>query len=478
MDRMLKWLPYVVIAVGLVIRLKILIQNRSLFIDEASLARNLCERSYSGFFTNLSYEQYAPPLFMVECKLVTQIFGNLEWAMRLIPFVAGLGSMWLLWLLLRDWIGSPVVRIYGLSLFCFSFFAIRYGTEFKQYSGDAFLALAFTWLAWRDKDAEWERRKTLEWVGLGCMGIWYSMPLVFTLSGVGLFFLWQRKQLVCQRVFFAIATWLLSFGMYYFLILRRDIGTDYLENYFDLYFLDVFTFSSEAWTSNFKLITQLFRNITDKSVISIGFGILAFGSGVFQVLKRHRGLAILLLIPTGAFLLACVFHYYNMMGRLTLFIFPSMILVMCLGLDRLWSFKAVWSKVLLSLFILFGIGNKRGLDFLTEKMTFEEIRPCLEVLSAQAQEGDVIYVDHEAIPAFEFYREHYEQAYGLENQIVRGTWHTRPAEVIGSYPDQNCWLLYSHALDSEIKRNIDLINSDLIELRCSSERVALYFYTD
>jgi len=45
----LKLLPFAILTLGVLLRLKILIQNRSLFIDEASLACNLCKRGYADF---------------------------------------------------------------------------------------------------------------------------------------------------------------------------------------------------------------------------------------------------------------------------------------------------------------------------------------------------------------------------------------------------------------------------------------------
>jgi len=42
--------------------------------------------------------------------MMVQLFGNVEWAMRLIPFIAGLGTMWLLWLLLKEWVSSLQIQ--------------------------------------------------------------------------------------------------------------------------------------------------------------------------------------------------------------------------------------------------------------------------------------------------------------------------------------------------------------------------------
>lgn len=476
LDVVLASAPYVILGIGFIIRLKILIQNRSLFIDEASLARNLCEGGYAEFFTSLSYEQYAPPLFMVESKMMVQLFGNYEWAMRLIPFIAGLGTMWVLWLLLQEWVSSPVVRIYGLSLFCFSFLAIRYGTEFKQYSGDAFLSLVFVWLAWKDRALDWRFSDGLKWGMLGAIAIWYSMPLVFTLSGVGLFFLWRQRKHLWFPVFISICFWLFSFGIYYLLILRHDIGSDYLEGFFKLNFLEVFSLSKEDWVNNLALISELIRNITDKTALSIAFGLLASSIGTISLIRSDKSKGLLVLVPIVGLLLASVFHFYPLKARLTLFIFPLIILLVSLGLDKLWSFNHKGLQGLVLVLICVGILNKKAWVHIRDGMTFEEIRPCLNVLSSEISPADIIYVDHEAIPAFEFYQEHYKEPFAFHNPIVRGEWDTHLATVLEKHPGQKFWLVYSHALDSEIQRNIQLIEPKLIDSKFQSKRVGLFFY--
>jgi len=465
-------MAFAILLVGVFIRVKILIQNRSLFIDEASLARNLCEKNYVDFFSPLSYEQYAPPLFMVESKVLVQLLGNYEWAMRLIPFFAGLGSLWIFWLLLKEWVASPVVRLYGLSLICFSFLSIRYATEFKQYSGDAFLCLAFVWLAWKDRATTWNWRKCIVWAIMGGIGIWYSMPLVFTLSGVGLFFLWEHKR-SWLRICGVIMIWLLSFSIYYSLILQNDIGSDYLESYFQHYFLDVLSLSPKVWTNNLRLFSDLFRNVTDKTAISIGFGIISFIVGTYHLVTHKRSDAILLLVPFLTFLGACIFHYYNLMSRLTVFILPILTLIICIGLDRIWSTCNQWVKAILLLLMVLGIINKKGLDYLGKDMTFEEIKPCLEVLSQSIEPSDLLIVDHEAKPAFEFYRRDYAEKFEFPSEILIGSWDTDISSIIDSRAEEAIWILYSHRADESIGTSVDQYRTKNPRTLCSSERVLL-----
>ena len=467
-------LPYVFLVLGAFVRLKILIQNRSLFIDEASLARNLCERGYLDFISSLSYEQYAPPLFMVLSKGMIQVFGHYEWAMRLIPFLTSLGTLWFLWLLSRVLLQNPLARVYTLGLWCFSILAIRYGTEFKQYSGDALLCLVFIGTAWKSRQVEWNWKISTLWASAGAIGVWCSMPLVFSLTGVGLFFLFRNDVSRWKYILIVIVAWLISFGAYYFLILRLDIGTDYLEDFFDKHFFELFTLSPTEWKNNGELIFTLFRNVTDKTAISIVFGLLLYGLGLCRLLKENRSLVILLVSPLLVMILASSLHYYTLIDRMTLFILPLIIVVIGLGLDYLLNLRVTWLSWVLIPFVVFSLVNKKGYLHLSQPMIFEEVKPCLDILKEYIGEDDIIYIDHEGLPSFEFYQTNYEMPYAFRNQIILGQWNTDISLLFAKYPEQKMWLLFSHALDSEIDRNISSFNPFLLKAECLSSRVALY----
>src|SRR6266446_4256159 len=86
------FIPAVIVA-GAAARVMVWWQNRSLLIDEANLARNICEKRWAEFFRSLDYDQYAPPLFCLICKWVTKVLGNTELALRAFPLLCGLCSL-------------------------------------------------------------------------------------------------------------------------------------------------------------------------------------------------------------------------------------------------------------------------------------------------------------------------------------------------------------------------------------------------
>jgi 4-amino-4-deoxy-L-arabinose transferase-like glycosyltransferase len=90
------WAIPLLLVLGIAVRVAVWLQNRALFLDEANLARNFCERGLWDFFRPLDHEQYAPPLFCFFQKCSVLLLGQHEYALRLFP------------LLVRDCIGFPV----------------------------------------------------------------------------------------------------------------------------------------------------------------------------------------------------------------------------------------------------------------------------------------------------------------------------------------------------------------------------------
>jgi hypothetical protein len=79
------------IFIGILIRLRLFIFNRSLWLDEASLSVNIVENNWLALLDYSKYWnlQVAPLGFIYICKIFVAIFGVNEYALRLFPLVAG-----------------------------------------------------------------------------------------------------------------------------------------------------------------------------------------------------------------------------------------------------------------------------------------------------------------------------------------------------------------------------------------------------
>ncbi|MCB0642907.1 MAG: hypothetical protein KDC44_14765 [Phaeodactylibacter sp.] len=136
-----KILSYVILFVGGLLWITVYVQDRSLFLDEANLARNVIELGYADFFGPLRYEQFAPPFFMVVEKAMTAVFDPSTYALRLFPLLAGLAALWF-FLSIQQQLGLPWwIRAFLMWMIAFTGIYLRYATEAKQYGLDLFFAL-------------------------------------------------------------------------------------------------------------------------------------------------------------------------------------------------------------------------------------------------------------------------------------------------------------------------------------------------
>ena len=87
--KILVWLPWLIIAWGLYYRFDQYIFNRSLWLDEALVAVNVINRTFSELLkAPLEYSSYiAPPGFLLTAKLATVCFGNSRFNSAIVSFL-------------------------------------------------------------------------------------------------------------------------------------------------------------------------------------------------------------------------------------------------------------------------------------------------------------------------------------------------------------------------------------------------------
>ena len=78
-----------IIALGIILRVRQYFSGRSFWSDEASLAYNLVNRTFSGLTQPLDYEQGAPIGFLFIEKFLIILWGNVDQVMRLFPLFPG-----------------------------------------------------------------------------------------------------------------------------------------------------------------------------------------------------------------------------------------------------------------------------------------------------------------------------------------------------------------------------------------------------
>lgn len=239
-------LAWLLLGFGVVIRTIQYGANRALWADEAKLALNLVDRSYGELLQPLDYDQIAPVGFLWAEKGIVQLFGQTEYALRLVPFVAGLASLILFYRLassilsLSGWNGSgkpsaapihsaqsvelgvppesvgsdatadafvkvhktersptafgslylsPIALPIALLLFVCSSDLVYYASEVKQYSSDVAIALLLSLVLLEVRRPVLSQKQVAIASVVGAIALWCSHPAVFVLTGIELTYL-------------------------------------------------------------------------------------------------------------------------------------------------------------------------------------------------------------------------------------------------------------------------------------------------
>lgn len=404
-EKLYKWLAFAAIAAGIAVRIAVYLQNRNLMIDEANVARNIYERGFLQLLSPLSYEQYAPPLWLWAIKATTTLANMGEQALRFIPLVSGFATLILLYLILKQ-LNLFRSAWYALLLLASGYIYIRYSTELKQYMTDAALALGLILLALRTSADAKPVRLFIIWLLAGSIAIWLSMPSVFILAGVGCYYMlqyWQQKTIrIAWPVIIAAILWLAQFLLYYLLILKEQANSHYLQSYHQKYFLIVPT-TLEKINHNIDLLGQILGE-------TVGFTFLAKAMhagfiiwACIMLLRKNKAVFALLVLPLILLMLAAAANQYTLITRVVLFMMPILLILIAYGLDRLLQFRNNYFKALAIAACTVCVVNVSAFRFFVVPMHSEQLTAGMELCMKYNIPGNAVFLHSGAVPPFIYY---------------------------------------------------------------------------
>jgi 4-amino-4-deoxy-L-arabinose transferase-like glycosyltransferase len=405
-DRIFFWLSLAIILLGIALRLAYWFHNRDLIIDEANIARNLSERGYSGLAQRLSYEQYAPVLFLWIQDTFTIFFGFSEQALRAYPLLCGIGALFVFMMVLKEFISIRAVWFPLLYLATAHFFA-RYSTEVKQYMPDVLITLLLIWLALKtDILSAKAGRVFLRWLLAGSIAVWASMASVFILSGIGFYYLLvsaRAKQVSRFLPFLAAATiCAMQFGAYYLAVLKQDAHSDYLQNFHKPYFL-IFSGQLEHWKHNYYVITDVIKNATGIWKFGIVLNLSLMVIGTLQLLRRQPVKSMLVLGPLALTIIAAFMKEFSLIPRVVLFTMPLYILLIGAGLDAMFSLRVKVLSLVAAVACLYAVYIHHDLRRLSDPFYSEQITWGMELMQKSRVMHKKLHVSHGSYPAYLYY---------------------------------------------------------------------------
>ena len=405
----------IIIGLGIILRLVQYLYNRSLWLDEAYLAMNLIEKTFSELLQPLDYGQMAPPGFLWVTKVLINTFGDSEYVLRLFPFVAGVFSLFIFYAVARR-VLSQRGLIIALGLFAISGPLLRYSSEFKQYSSDVAIALGICLmgLIWLERESRFVFY-TFFFSFIGSILIWFSHPSIFFLAGVGIIltvhFLktkkWKQVAWLSVPAFF----WLGSLAVFYYVSFLEMSKTERYSRFVS------------GWSPTFMPMPPLsahdlmwypmkfFEVLLYPGGFSLfGLAALCFVIGFMSKFFENRHPFYILTLPVLIALVASGLHKYPFGGRLILFLVPIIMIFIGEGVDQvIHNTKHTGRIVGVSLCVLlFCQPVFKAASHLRSPIEREEIKPVLNYLKQNFQNGDGLYLYHASKIAFKYYAKRYD----------------------------------------------------------------------
>jgi len=211
-SRLTAWL-YLFVAVGIFLRLVRYALDMPVWGDEASLALNILNRGYTGLLHPLDYYQVAPIGFLWSQRAIYCHLGMSEYAMRLLPALAGIGAL----LLFAWWarlLLSPLAAASAVGILAVGNFSVRYAVELKPYGFDLLagllLLLPATLFILRQQG-----RWLLLLIVLTPIALALSYPAVFVAGGVAVSLLVMSRRMTAGQIGCFIAFCLVLIGSFY-----------------------------------------------------------------------------------------------------------------------------------------------------------------------------------------------------------------------------------------------------------------------
>jgi len=470
-------------ALGVVLRVRPYLANRSLWIDEAFLVLNILERDFGRLLQPLDHLQAAPVGFLVLERLVVLLLGPREFALRLLPLLFSVGSVFLFWHLARRLLPSSGALL-ALAMFALSEQLIYYASEVKPYGIDVTVAVLLWWLI-TQSEREGTTWRDLAVVGVvGAAAVWLSYPAIIVLGGLAIRWLWApmrrgRWPTTASRAVVSGA-WVLSFALAYVTSMHRIGGNPELR---------------DAWASaTAPLIPRAVSDLDWYVGAVAALASLPLGRAVDHLVLvaviigsvARRDLLASVAGPIALSWLAAVVGKYPMAARLWLFLAPFVIVLAAAGLVDTWRRTRAAMPLLGSVLIvlLFAYPALRAARDVLRPRQVEEVRPLLEHARDHYRTGDALYLYYwTEFPA------RYYAACGLAfpgEVIVGSVGGSDGVETYARDADRfkrggRVWLLFSHVqsphgLDEEalLLRNVNRIGQELEAQRRTGASLYLY----
>jgi uncharacterized membrane protein len=398
-----------VIASGIGLRVKHLLENRPLWLDEACAAVSITSRSFAEIFRNHSImPEFARPPMVFELveKMFVSVFGNNETVLRIFPFIAGVAALICFAAIARKFL-TPRAALIAVTLFALAEPLVYYSAELKPYAVDLCCAILLIEAARRVMDGGLKPRACWRLGMIGAVLLWLSNAMIFVLAGIGLAVLFERPWTKGRAAITALgamaAFWAVSFTALYAVSLRHMIGNASITDTWKGAFCTtpVFSFATLAWIWN--VFTLSFENPAGLKWTGLMLPLFLIGAVILA--RGNRRVFLLWFLPVLITLAAALLGKYPFYGRVLLFLTAGYYVFIAAAVDRLLDIPRKFS-VLPALIFLAALFYQPVVDaahYLHHSRSKTDNRSVMAFMAEYYHSGDFVYLGTLAQPPFWYY---------------------------------------------------------------------------
>ena len=422
------------LAIGVALRTRQYVADRSFYSDESYIALNLGARSFRGLLAPLSWDQNGPVLFLWIERALAAVLGVRELALRLYPFLGGILLIAIFWLLAEQLLRGRTALLATLSV-ALSPLLIRYSNEVKPYSTDALATALVLLFTLRVLDDPLARSRWIALTLAGVGAIMASNPAVFVVlsAGASLVVSMRVRRLPHWRTRMAAfgAACGATFIALYVVMLRSAATSPYLQRYFrdrllraaapdflDRIRMAVSTTVMTAWQGDSsRVLPHLFPVLLLLTV---------FGA---VYLLRERGLPVAMLVVGPLMLAFCASTVgeYPVVARTMVFAIPLLILLVSAAVEGLlrWTVPARARPACLAAVAIGLLATPVSSDYrdFADPPLIQHSRPLVGTFNRLAGPADPVYVSHWGRAAWVFYTTDWSHP-----DTARANWFNRAME--------------------------------------------------
>jgi hypothetical protein len=413
------------ILIGVILRLLQFLINRDFILEEASLALNILDHTFPELLFLSERGQYSAPLFLLSVKCMTVLFGVNDFALRIIPLLASIASLFLVYSFSLKLRASRGVALFLLALFAITLFQIRYASELKPYAVDLFFALFLGNLLIPNSEKTESKRKYVILLFSGIISILSSFTAPLVLFVLGLYRLKVmmsagdksiKKELILYTLWFIVFSFFISTYL-----LQLD-GMVYLKGFWAAHFPPANPFRLEFyhWIIKYpavvanKMIVFSF-NDNMPSYLLLALLALLFLMGTIQMVKDKKyQILYFVFFPIILQWIISALTLYPFAPRLLLYLSVSFLFPVAYSLHflvlQLNKSGALVSIVLCVILIAPG--------YLHYPIHIVKFKNAWEYMVDHFDDDQLVYVHFMAIPTYQYY--HKTNGIKVPGKIIEG----------------------------------------------------------